>query len=159
MPKVKKTPKSTPRVRTRKAVTAPTGVAACHLPPLTPPAPVGEDYVEIKPGELIPEGAEFRCITGRHWLPSIYAGKLNDGVGLTYRRKVSPSPEPVNFRIVSRSAISFSGGRRIVVERLENTTTNVTITKSGVEVLAFGLTPEGHRGLTDALARTAPLHE
>ena len=209
----KKAPKRTPR--TRKA-------AAPDLPP-----GVGAGYVEIKPGELIPNGAEFQSLDGLRWLPSCCdKGQINPGSGLIYRRKSTPAPqapeyrplgdndiitsedeflsvsgqwfrfgksvgntvssakehldkpnlyvrrkvtpvlvrapvaapEPARSRIVTSATASLTRGRGIVVERLENTLTNITITNTDGKVIAFGLSPDAAHGLLCALNLTAPSH-
>lgn len=216
----KKAPKRT--ARTRKA-------AAPDLPP-----GVGAGYVEIKPGEVIPNGAEFQSIDGLRWLPSCCdKGEINPGNGLIYRRKSTPAPvapqapqapqapeyrplgdseiithedeflsisghwfrfgqsvgssvasaksslgnpalnarrkvptaptpapapEPARSRVVTSATASLARDRRIVVERLENTITNITITNTDGKVIAFGLSPDAAHGLLCALNLAAPSH-
>ena len=211
----KKAPKRTPRTRTP---------AAPDLPP-----GVGAGYVEIKPGELIPNGSEFQSIDGLRWLPSCCGkGEINPGTGLIYRRKSTPAPapapapapqapeyrplgdndiitsddeflsvsgqwfrfgksvgntvssakehldkpnlyvrrkvtpvpapEPARSRVVTSATASLARDRRIVVERLENTITNITVTNTDGKVIAFGLSPDAAHGLLCALNLTAPSH-
>ena len=205
----KKAPKRTPRTRTP---------AAPDLPP-----GVGAGYVEIKPGELIPNGSEFQSIDGLRWLPSCCGkGEINPGTGLIYRRKSTPAPapqapeyrplgdndiitsddeflsvsgqwfrfgksvgntvssakehldkpnlyvrrkvtpvpapEPARSRIVTSTTASLTRERQIVVERLENTITNITVTNTDGKVIAFGLSPDAAHGLLCALNLAAPSH-
>ena len=83
-----------------------------------------------------------------------------DKPNLYVRRKVTPvpAPEPARSRVVTSATASLARDRRIVVERLENTITNITVTNTDGKVIAFGLSPDAAHGLLCALKLAAPSH-